>query len=273
MAKLAWDQVGERLFQAGVSKCVLYGEDGYGIPWNGVTSIVDDDNNEASPVYFDGEKFNDIITLGDYTGTLKAFTFPEEFSYYQGVLEDQTGFYMFNQPLSRFSLSFQTEIGNDVDGLDYGYKIHLLYNLVAMPAEREHKTLSLDVEPVEFEWTLSGIPEEIEYFRPTSHVVFDSTRIDPYLLIDLEEILYGGTDNDAYLPSLKGLATFIRKWDRLVITDHGDGTWTAYSPLPDVITMLEPDLFQIVSDTANYIDAYSYTIESSEKNEDDIWLP
>jgi hypothetical protein len=273
MAELVWDKVGDRLWDTGLSKGVLYGYDGYGIPWNGLISIEEDGTNTVEPVHFDGWKFDDIVTIGDYSATLRAFTYPDEFQNYEGTLEDQTGFYITNQRQTRFGLSYQTLTGNDVSGI-VGYKIHLLYNLTAIATQRSYKTLSLDVEPLEFEWALTAIPEEIEQFRPTAHVIFDSRELDPHLLSDLEEILYGSDTEEARLPTLKGLATFVRKWDRFIITDNGDGTWTAYEETDgELITMLDDTTFQIVSDTAVYLDADTYEISSSEKNQEDIWLP
>lgn len=273
MAELVWDQIGERIYETGVSKGVFYDAEGWGYAWNGITSVEDGVINSVQPVYFDGIKFNDIVTLGDFKGILRAFTYPDEFYPYEGILEDQTGFYVLNQPQSRFGLSYQTRIGDDVNGVAMGYKIHLLYNLTAIPSQKIYQTLSITSQPIEFEWTLSAIPEFIENFRPTAHVIFDSTKLDPYLLADLEGIIYGDADSDAHLPSLKGLSTYLRKWDRLIITDLGNGMWEAYSPLDDVITMLDETTFQIVSDTAIYLDPDTYEISSSEKNEEDIWLP
>lgn len=270
MASLVWDQVGDRLYETGISKGVLYKEDGFGVPWNGLTAVEESENNEVEPVHFDGIKFNDIVTIGDFTAVLRAFTFPDEFLVYEGTLEDQTGFYVTNQPPGKFGLSYQTKIGNDIIGTEGGYKIHLLYNLTAMPSPKLYSTIDDELEPTEFEWALTGIPEEIENFRPTSHVVLDSRKLDPNLLIDLEGILYGDEDGDARLPSLKGLATFIRKWDRLIITDLGNGLWTAESKVEGVITMLDDTTFEIVSDTAVYLDPDTYEISSSEKNEEDI---
>lgn len=271
MATLVWDQVGERLYETGVSKGVLYKSDGYGVPWNGLTSVSDNVTNTVEPVYFDGLKFNDIITPGDFTATLRAFTYPDEFLHYEGTLEEQSGFFVLYQPQSRFCLSYQTLIGDDITGIDSGYKIHLWYNLTAQPTEKQYSTVGAETEPMEFEWSITAIPEEIENYRPTSHVIIDSRKMDPDLLNDIEEILYGGENNDAYLPPLQGFATFIRDWNRLVITDHGDGTWSASSPMPGVITMLDATTFQIVSDTAAYLDADTYTITSTEKNEGGIW--
>lgn len=272
MGSLLWDQLGDRLYETGISKCVLYKEDGYGVAWNGIISVDEDNDGEVDSVYFDGFKINDVVTLGDYSGIIRAYTYPDEFLFYEGILEDQTGFYVTHQPQSKFGLSYRTEIGNDVRE-NLGYKIHLLYNLTALPSSRTHRTLGLTVEPDEFEWSITSIPEDIENFRPTAHVIIDSLKMDPGLLMDIEEILYGTEETDARLPSLKGLATFIRKWDRLIITDNGDGTWTATSNVEGIIVMTDATTFEITSDTAEFIDADSYTIESSEKNEEDIWLP
>lgn len=274
MASLVWDRVGDRLYETGISKGVLYKSDGYGVAWNGLTSLEESVSNSVQSVHFDGVKFNDLVTLGDFTAVLRAFTYPDEFLEYEGILEDQTGVYILNQPQSKFGLSYQTKVADDISGTEAGYKIHILYNLTALPAQIVYQTLSMDTEPIEFEWTLTAIPEEIENFRPTAHVIFDSRKLDPFLLQDIEDILYGDEDSDAYLPPLKGFATFIRKWDRFIITDHGDGTWSADdSRVPSCITMLDETTFQIVSDTAIYLDSVTYEISSSEKNEEDIWLP
>lgn len=273
MASLVWDQVGDRLYETGINKGVLYKDDGYGVSWNGLTAVEESENNEVEPVHFDGIKFNDIVTIGDFTAVLRAFTYPDEFLRYEGTLKDQAGFYVTNQPPGKFGLSYQTKVGDDVNGPESGYKIHILYNLTAMPSPKLYSTIDDVLEATEFEWSLTGIPEEIPNFRPTSHVVFDSREMDPNLLSDLEDILYGDEDKDAFLPSLKSLATFIRKWERLIITEFADGTWTAESKEEGVITMLDSTTFQIISDTAVYLDADTYEISSSDKDEGDIWPP
>jgi len=273
MPALVWDQVGERIYETGISKGVLYKSDGYGVPWNGLTSVDEDISTEAEAVYFDGVKFNDIVTVGDFSATLRAFTYPDEFLPYEGTVEEQTGFYIANQRPSRFSMSYQTLIGDDVVGVECGYKIHILYNLTAIPSQKTYQTMSVDAEPIEFEWQITSIPEILENYRPTAHVIINSCKIDPYLLQDIEDILYGDEEDQAHLPPLQSFATFVRKWDRLIITDNGDGTWTATSNAEGIITMLDETTFQIVSDTAEYLDPDTYTISSSEKNEDDIWLP
>lgn len=270
MAAIVWDETGQRFYETAISKGVFYDVNGFGIPWNGLTSLEESVSNAVQAVHFDGLKINDIVTVGDFSAVLRAFTYPDEFLPYEGILEDQSGFFVTDQPGSRFGLSYQTKVGNDVDGIEHGYKIHILYNLTALPSQKTYQTLSNEAMPMEFEWTITGIPEAIENFRSTVHIIFDSNKMDQWLLEDLEHIIYGDEDSDPYLPPLKGLATFIRKWDRLIITDHGDGTWSAESPRDGQIVMVDGTTFQIVSDTAIYLDPDTYTISSSDKNEEDV---
>ena len=274
MTALVWDQVGQRFYEGGISKGVLYQINGYGVAWNGLTGLEETITTEIQAVHYDGVKFNDLVTMGDFTATLKAFTYPDEFLPYEGIQQDQSGFYVTAQPPVQFGLCYRTEVADDIVGFESGYKIHVLYNLTALPSQKAYLSLSDESEPMEFEWTITAIPEDIENFRPTAHIIFDSRKIDPLLLEDIEDILYGSEEHDAYLPPLQGFATFIRKWDRLIITDHGDGSWTAESEVEGQITMLDDTTFQIISDTAVYLDPDTYTITSSDKNEEDIiWPP
>jgi hypothetical protein len=272
MTALIWDEIGDRIFESGVSKGVFYDQDGHGVSWNGLTSVEVNTPVEVQPIYFDGLKFNDFVTFGNFAGDMKAFTYPDEFLPYEGFLQDQRGFYVSNQPTGRFGLSYRTNVGSDLDS-DLGYKLHVLYNITAVPTQRDYQTLATDIQPIVFEWNISAIPEYIEGFRPTAHIIFDSRHMDPWLLADIEEILYGDEDTDAYLPSLKSLSTFIRKWDRLIITDNNDGTWTASSMQEGQIVMTDSETFEITADTAEYLDPDTYNIWSSDKNEEDIWLP
>lgn len=276
MTKIVWDQLGERFYENGVSQGVFYEADSFGVPWNGLVSVESLGVDTADPHYFDGFKYGDVVTLGDFEGKLKALTYPDRFLAYQGVWQTEAdGFYLGNQQKTRFGLSYRTEINNDL-GQSVGYKLHLLYNLIAIPSDTSYETLSLDNEPIEFEWDISGLPEEVDNFRPTAYVVIDSRNMDPFLLSDIEDIIYGTDERDAQLPNLNGLVTFAIKWGRLIITDNNDGTWTATTPLDGVITMLDSTTFQIVSDTAVYIDPptnETYEISSSANNTEDIWPP
>jgi hypothetical protein len=268
MTAILWDQAGERIYEVGVSRGVLYQSDGSGVAWNGLIEVETGYDTSTDPVHFDGQKVNDILEIGDFEGVIRAFTYPDEFLNYFGQLEDTAGFRVTGQRQDRFSMSYRTEIGSDVSQ-NVGYKIHVLYNLTAVQSPRTNATLTLDPEATEFEWDITSIPEEVSGYRASSHVIFDSRRIDPYLMLDLEAILYGNAEVDARLPSMQGLAQFMKKWGRLVITDNGDGTWTAYSPLDGVITVAG-DEFTIVSDTITMLDLETYEISSSELIEEDL---
>lgn len=264
MTELAWDSIGQRFYENGVSKGVFYGEDGIGVAWNGLTLVEESGTDSTTPLYYDGLKYGDLITLGDFEGVMKAFTYPDEFLPYQGIVDPEPGFFLTAQTKSRFGLSFRTEINNDL-GQSIGYKIHLIYNLLAIPSERSYETLSLDNDPIEFQWDISAIPEEVDNFRPTAYVIFDSRKLDPFLLLDIENFIYGTETTDPILPDLNGLVTFVLNWARFIITNNGDGTWTATTPLPGIISMLDPETFEITVDTASYLDADTYQISSSEE--------
>jgi hypothetical protein len=272
MGTLVWDQIGDRTYEAGVSKGVFYKEDRFGVAWNGLVTVQEDSTSEVEELYYDGVKYADVVTSKSFSGTISAFTYPDELMDYEGNIEDQTGLYITGQRPKKFSLAYRTEIGDDVSGFN-GYKIHILYNLSSVPTERNNQTLSDSSNPILFEWNITSIPEPIFGYQPTAHVIINSLKTDPFMLRDIEDILYGDADENAYLPSLQSLATFIRKWQRLIIVDNGDGTWTATSSLDGVITMLDAITFEITEDSAVFIDADSYTIESSQKNEEDLWLP
>ena len=265
MTAIVWDQLEDRVFETGLDRGVLYFPDGGGVAWNGLTSVDEKTTTTIESVYFDGVKFNDIIVAGDFEATLRAFTYPDEFLEFEGIIEEQKGLYIAEQPQSLFHMSYRTGVGDGV-----GYKIHILWNLTAIPSTKAFHTLSLEAAPLEFEWNLTSVPEPIDNYRPTAHIILDSRTLDPWLLADIESILYGDEDSDPTLPSLKGFITYIRKWDRLIITNHGDGTWSAQASREGYIEMVTPEEFEITSDTAAYLDPDTYTISSSEKNEEDI---
>jgi len=169
------------------------------------------------------------------------------------------GLYLANQPTQRFGLSYRTKIGNDEDGFEAGYYIHILYNLSAAPSDKEYKSISNEPEAVEFQWELSAIPVEVPGFRPTAHLILDSRLMSPTLLADIENTLYGDNVTDASLPSISTLVSFLGDWVIMRITDNLDGTWTAEGP-DELITMLSGTEFQITQANAVYLDANTYNI-------------
>lgn len=261
MASLVWDQEGNRFYESGVDRGVLYLSDGDGVSWNGLITVNEDSPAaDAAPIYFDGIKFADILALGEFSGSLKAYTYPDKFLECVGVLEVNNGLYVTNQHLHRFGLSYRTKIGNDLD-VDLGYKIHILYNLIAVPSQKSYETHSEEVDVMEFEWAITSIPGKVSGFQPTAHLIIDSREMGPLLLKDIEATLYGNDFDDAHLPPISTLTSFIDNWVIIRITDNGDGTWTATGP-DELITMLDATTFQIIQANAVYLDADTYVISN-----------
>lgn len=258
MPTLLWDQVGERRYEGGVDRGVLYLPDGSAFVWNGLTSVVEKPGLiDGTPVYFDGVKFGDLISTGDFSATIKAYTYPDEFIPYEGLGYAGNGLFLGNQVRNRFALSYRTRVGSDENN-DLGYKIHVVYNLIATPAAKNFKTL-VDNTAVEFEWGVTTTPENIQGFLPTAHVIFDTRLMAPQLIIDIETTLYGDGISSARLPTISNLISYIGDWVILRITDNLDGTWTADGP-PEILSMLDSTTFQIITDSAVYIDGVTYVI-------------
>lgn len=198
MAKLRWDEIGERLYEAGLDRGVLYLEDDTGIPWNGLTSVEENASEDTSePRYFDGVKYLDQPYIGNFSATLRALTYPDEFLEYEGVEEIDTGLSVDGQAHKQFGLSYRTRVGNDVDNTDHGYKIHLLYNLVAISEVKSYTTMQNPALMIEFGWSIAGTPVVVEEYRPTAHVILDSRYLPVDVLAEIERILYG---SDGYFP-------------------------------------------------------------------------
>lgn len=268
MARITWDNVGDRIFQTGIDRGVLYrpvrgGGFKAGVSWSGLVSVeTRQDGSSATPLYFDGIKRFTIHTPGEFSATLKAITYPDEFIEFDGFDEFRDGMYFDNQNRRPFGLCYRTLIGNDVAGAELGYKLHLLYNITAIPDTIGYTTISTNVDPVEFSWTLDGIPELIDGHRPTMHITIDSRSTNVDLLSDIEDLLYGES-GDPEMPTIEYLSTHLGV---IIITDNGDGTWTATGP-DDQITIsgVDSEIFTIVGSNAEYltVDEDVYKISSN----------
>lgn len=264
MGSLVWDQIGERIYQTGIDRGVLYLQDGTAVVWNGLTDVEESSDSELKSFHLDGVKYLENLIPGDYEGKLTAFTYPDEFDSVNGIGSVAPGLAYYNQPSKSFNLSYRTMIGNDIEGTDFGYKIHILYNLIASPDNYSFNTLKdSGAEPIEFSWSLSGIPPQIENFRPTVHISIDSTKTPPYLLEILENILYGTDTSEPTLPTIQEIAEYFGYLGALIIVDHGDGTWSAIDESDTYITMVDSTTFQIDNADATYSDASTYEISST----------
>lgn len=227
MAKLEWDKVGEHFYETGVDHAVLYlrdtsGKYTKGYAWSGVTSISESPSGaEASAQYADNQKYLTLISAEEFGMTIEAFTFPTEFDECNGEVEAAEGVRIGQQKRSTFGLSYRTKVGNDVDGQDKHYKLHLVYGCTASPSERAYATVNESPEAMTFSWEISTNPENVTGQKPTSLITIDSREADPEKLKQLEEMLYGGAETEPKLPSPdEVVALFGPKAESLEPTDH-----------------------------------------------------
>ena len=206
MTKLAWDKTGERFYETGVKNGVLYLKDATGAyttgyAWNGLISVTESPSGaEAKPLYADDIKYLNLMSNEEFAATIEAYTYPDEFAQCDGSASLADGVMIGQQSRSTFGMSYKTTLGNDEDGNDLGYKIHLIYGALAAPSEKAYATINDSPEAITFSWEISTTPVEVEGFKPTATVVIDSTKVDKDQLASLEEILYGGENEEARLP-------------------------------------------------------------------------
>lgn len=263
MATLVWDKVGERIFQTGVDRGVLYLQDGTVAVWNGLTGVEESQDNELKSYYLDGVKYLQTLSPKEFSAKLKAITYPDEFDSVNGIVDAVPGLEYHEQPAKSFNLSYRTKIGDDIDGTEYGYKIHILYNVIANPDTYAYETLGDQSKPVEFAWTLTGTPPALEHFRPTVHVSIDSVKTPPDILQIVENKLYGTNISGPSLPSIQELAEYFGYLGALIIIDNGDGSWTAIDESNGYISMFDETIFWIDHADVTYLDAVTYEISST----------
>lgn len=205
MAKLVWDNAGARLFETGVKNGVLYvqDEDGSymnGVVWNGLTAVTESPSGaEETPLYADDIKYVVFYSNEEFGATIEAYTYPEEFEQCDGSAELGEGVKVGQQARRSFGLVYKTSVGNDIQGQDFGYKIHIIYGAKAAPSEKAYATVNDSPEAITFSWELSTVPVPVEGFKPTSTVVIDSTKCDPEILAVIEGKLFGNDEDDAQL--------------------------------------------------------------------------
>ena len=205
MAVLTWDNVGERLFETGVDRGVLYiptaGIYDTGYAWNGLTAVTESPSGaEATAQYADNIKYLNLISAEDFGGTIEAFTYPTAFAQCDGTAYPQTGVSVGQQARKSFGFSFRTRLGNDTNGSDNGYKIHLVYGALAAPSEKAYNTINDSPEAMTFSWEFTTTPVPVSGLKPTAIMTIDSTKVGAAALTSLENALYGTAGTNARLP-------------------------------------------------------------------------
>jgi len=211
MPEIVWDAVGDRIFETGVDHGVLFvrnaqGAYPLGVPWNGLTTVTESPSGaEVTPQYADNMKYLNLQSAEEFAATIEAFTYPDEFAACDGTAEIVPGVSVGQQNRSTFGFSYRSKLGNDIQGQDYGYKIHLIYGALAAPTEKTNATINESPEASSFSWELSTTAVEVPGFKPSAHVVINSTTVPPEYLAAVEAILYGKGSGTPRLPLPKEL--------------------------------------------------------------------
>lgn len=202
MAAITWDATGERLFETGVDHGVLYPISGSGtydngVAWNGLSAITESPSGaEATAVWADNIKYVNLLSAEEFGATVEAYTYPDEFAICDGTAELVDGVIVGQQARKVFGLCYRTKIGNDVDGNDHGYKLHIIYGAQASPSEKAYSTINDSPEAISFSWELTTTPVNVTGMNATSYLVIDSTKCNAEKLTALEKILYGSAEPD-----------------------------------------------------------------------------
>ena len=196
MAKIEWDKTGERLYETGVKNGVLYvqegGTYGKGVAWNGLTAVTESPSGaEATPLYADDIKYLNLLSTEEFGATIEAYTYPDEFAACDGSAALADGVMIGQQARKTFGLCYRTTIGNDTNGNDYGYKLHIIYGALAAPSEKAYATINDSPEAITFSWEVTTTPVNVTGAKPTASITIDSTKADPTKLAALEDVLYG----------------------------------------------------------------------------------
>lgn len=262
MSKISWHENNDRVFETGLDRGVLYLKNGTAVPWNGLTSVDETGGEGATQYYVDGRPFLILPKPKEFAATINAYTFPDEFSSVMGVEEAADGMYLDSQMGDLFDLSYRTLIGDLVDGVERGYKIHLVYNATVVPSSVTYSSLSDAINPTTFSWPIQAVPVAIDGYRATAHITIDTRHADPHKLAKLEAMLYGTGNSDPYMPDPTVILDMLSYGDTIIITDNGDGTWTAEGSYHNIY-LIGDGVFQI--DNVDAVDNGdgTYTISST----------
>lgn len=257
MSKLVWDKTGERLYETGVKNGVLYiptdGVYSKGVAWNGLTAVTESPSGaEATALYADDIKYLSLMSTEEFGATVEAYTYPDEFAQCDGSASLATGVMIGQQPRKTFGLCYRTTIGNDTEGNDFGYKLHIIYGALASPSEKAYATINDSPEAITFSWEITTTPVNVTGAKPTASLTIDSTKVDAEKLAALEKVLYG----DVYTALSEQPADWSTNYkqyytktgnDYVAVTGESAPSWSAdtyYSsvearlPLPDEIKTL-----------------------------------
>ena len=204
--RLTWDDAGKRLYETGVKQGVLYPQDDNGaypkgVAWNGLTAVTESpEGAEPTPLYADDIKYLNLLSTEEFKATVEAYTYPDEFAECDGSGSLVEGVTIGQQDRKTFGLSYRTSLGNDVQGNEYGYKLHIVYGCLAAPSEKAYATVNDSPEAITFSWEVSTTPVNVTGFKPTASLVLDSVKLGAAKMKAIEDVLYGSSAAEARLP-------------------------------------------------------------------------
>lgn len=255
---ITWDDSGSRIFEAGIDRGVFYPSLGPGVPWNGLLSVTQSvENTGLATFYIDGRKQISKLELGNFSAKVEAFTYPSEMLPYDGYSQLLNG-----QKRSVFNLSYRSLLANDVDGTSLGYSLHLVYNCMLAPTNRDNQSLNADSEIMDFSWDLSTVPIAIPNYRPTAHLYLESTTVEQGALAAIEAVLYGGVGVAPRFPTISEIMEIFEANAIVTIIDNGDGSFTASGPDEDVFETSDPTEWIFTWPNVIELDPVTYKVSS-----------
>lgn len=264
MTRVNWATIGERYYESGIDRGMLYVEELPGVAWNGLISV--DENPSGGQVkkrFYDGVNYLNTTSPEAYAATITAFLSPPEFDLCDGIESAALGLYATAQRRRTFGLSYRTRIGNDVNGTDHAYKIHLVYHALAEPATKRYQTISANPEATSLSWSIVAKPILFGENKRSAHYIIDSREADALSLMALEDILYGSDVEVPRLPDLYEISTILNDVTEFQIIDNLDGTYTAIGN-DAAVSLITPGIFQLTHDEGVIpIDDATYTATSA----------
>lgn len=257
---ITWLEPGSKTYERGVDRGVLYMDDGRVVPWNGLTGVDEDLGRSSDSVYFDGSKLSEVVNPDGFSANVTAISYPKQLEEVYGNRPLRRGFYLGGQTPKTFGFAYRTKLGTDLVE-DAGYKLHIIYNILAVPEGRTFQTISEEPNVTEFSWNFRTTPEALTGYRASAYLVIDSTRVTPSLLVEIESILYGTPTTPPRLPPLQEFIQLINDFNNFInIVDNGDGTWEANTLIDGVINDLGDGIFEIQHANIQWTSPNSYLI-------------
>lgn len=272
MSRILWNAPTTRFFEAGLDRGVLFLENGMAVPWNGLISVDEASGDSMTSHFVDGRPFLHKPKAKEFEATIAAYTYPDELSSVMGFSEssEAAGLYLDSQTGTQFGLCYRTHVGNEVDGIEHAYKIHLVYNAAVSAPGLGARSFAGSVEPVEFSWAIKAVPENIDEHRNTAHLVVDTRKTTPALVKVLEDIIYGTDGMPPRLPPAQEVYDILSYGDEIVVRDLG-GDFYSVSGSNANVRLISPDTFRVDTseDNLEFLPNGTFRIKSSSETWDE----